>query len=182
VGSEERGAPAGIVIERVDELSQDVVQGLADVLVDCVAGGASVGFMIPLSLDKAAAFWHGLSDDIAAGRRLVFVARDEGGIVGTVQLVMAAFENQPHRADLAKMLVHRRVRRQGVGAALMRAAEQHALGIGRTVLVLDTVTGSDAERLYKGLGWLPGGIIPDYALYPDGVLTSTSFYYRKLGP
>lgn len=173
--------PAGVVVERVDQLSQDTVRELAEVLIDCVAGGASVGFMDPLSEDKAVAFWLGLSDDLAAGRRVLFVARDDSGIVGTVQLVMATFENQPHRADLAKMLVHRRARRRGVGAALVRAAEQHAFGISRTVLVLDTVTGSDAERLYQGLGWLPGGMIPDYALYPDGVLTSTSFYYRKLG-
>lgn len=155
------------------------VQQLAAVLVDCVQGGASVGFMHPLSLDRATGFWRGVADDVARGARALLVAEDEQGIVGTVQLVLAQPDNQPHRADLAKMLVHRRARRRGVGAALMAAAEQVARGCGKTLLVLDTASG-DAERLYERRGWQRCGSVPGYALLPHGGLCDTTFFWRRL--
>ena len=159
---------------RVDELS--------DVLLDCVAGGASVSFMAPLTRERADAFWRQVADGVAAGDRLLFVAEEAGSgeIVGTVQVVFAWPENQPHRADVAKMLVHRRARRQGLGEALMRAAEATARECGRTLLVLDTVTGGDAERLYERLGWQRVGAVPDYALMPDGRPCDTTFFYTRV--
>src|SRR5260370_29238197 len=149
-----------------------VAEALADVLLDCVEGGASVNFMYPLPRAKALAFWQGVLASAARGERIVLVAEDVESsiIVGTVQVVMAMPENQPHRADVAKMLVHRRGRRHGVGAALMQAAEVAAREAGKTLLVLDTVTGSDAERLYTRLGWQRCGEIPGYALWPKGGL------------
>jgi GNAT superfamily N-acetyltransferase len=159
-----------------------VAEALAEVLLDCVEGGASVGFMHPLPRAKALAFWQDALASAARGERIVLVAEDvdSNSIVGTVQVVLAMPDNQPHRAEVAKMQVHRRARRRGVGAALMRAAEAAALEAGRTLLVLDTVTGSDAERLYSRLGWQRCGVIPGYALWPQGGLCSTTVLYRQL--
>ena len=154
---------------------------LAVVLVDCVEGGASVSFMHPLPLPKAMDFWRRVAADVDSGARALLVAEDSSGIVGTAQLVLAQPENQPHRADLSKMLVHRRARRRGIGAALMRAAEEAARRHGKSLLVLDTASG-DAERLYVRQGWQLVGTVPGYALWPQGGLCSTSFYYRSLGP
>jgi len=170
-----------VSIQPLRSVSAAQVAQLVDVLIDCVHGGASVSFMAPLSAERALAFWQRVAREVAAGERALLVARDALGIVGTVQLVLAQPENQPHRADVAKMLVHRRGRRQGIGAALMRAAETEALACGKTVLVLDTVTGGDAERLYARLGWQRVGEVPDYALMPDGALCATTFFYRRLG-
>jgi GNAT superfamily N-acetyltransferase len=126
---------------------------LSAVLMDCVAGGASVSFLAPLTRERADGFWRRVAEGVGAGDRLLLVAEDRPGgeIVGTVQVVFAVPENQPHRGDVAKMLVRRSARRLGVGAQLLRAAEEAALAAGRWVLVLDTVTGSDAERLYQRL-------------------------------
>jgi GNAT superfamily N-acetyltransferase len=154
---------------------------LAVVLVDCVEGGASVSFMHPLPLPKAMDFWRRVAADVDSGARALLVAEDSSGIVGTAQLVLAQPENQPHRADLSKMLVHRRARRRGIGAALMRAAEKAARRHGKSLLVLDTASG-DAERLYVRQGWQLAGTVPGYALWPQGGLCSTSFYYRSLRP
>lgn len=154
---------------------------LADVLMDCVEGGASVSFMWPLPQAQARSFWRRVLQGASQGERIVLAAHDDQGIVGTVQLVVAQPDNQPHRADLAKMLVHRRGRRRGIGEALMRAAEAAALDAGKTLLVLDTVTGSDASRLYARLGWQMAGHIPNYALWPRGGLCSTTYYYKMLG-
>lgn len=156
------------------------IEQLADVLIDCVDGGASVSFMHPLSRQRAVGFWRGVADGVAAGRRVLLVAEDSVGLCGTVQLIVDLPENQPHRADLAKMLVHRRARRQGLGAALIRAAEATARECGKTLLVLDAVTGGDAARLYERLGWQRVGAIPDYALMPRGGLCSTTVYFRRL--
>jgi len=158
------------------------VAELSAVLVDCVEGGASVGFMAPLAPEKAEGFWRRVAEGVAAGDRLLLVAEDgaSGEIVGTVQVVLAVPENQPHRADVAKMLVRRSARRRGLGGALMRAAAEAARGAGKTLLVLDTVTGSDAERLYAGLGWTRVGVVPGYALMPDGRPCDTTFFYRVL--
>jgi GNAT superfamily N-acetyltransferase len=170
----------GWSLRRLHALDDAAVDGLADLLIDCVVGGASVSFMHPLSRDRARAFWRGVADAVAAGRRILLVADDATGVCGTVQLILDLPENQPHRADLAKMLVHRRARRQGLGAALMRAAEASARECGRTLLVLDAVTGGDAERLYERLGWMRVGVIPGYALMPDGRPCSTTVFYRIL--
>ena len=158
------------------------IEGLADVLLDVVEGGASVGFMLPLARDKAVAYWRGILDSAARGERIVLVAEEpaSGAILGTVQVVLAMPDNQPHRGDLAKMQVHSRARRRGLGAQLMRAAEAAAREAGKTLLVLDTVTGGDAERLYTRLGWQRVGEIPDFALWPGGGLCSTTVFYGRL--
>lgn len=168
-------------IRRLSTVSETEVAGLADVLVDCVEGGASVSFMQPFPRDEAVAFWRRVAADVAQGKCVLLVAEDERGVCGTVQLILDLPPNQPHRADLAKMLVHRRARRRGLGAALMRAAETAARDCDRTLLVLDTVTGSDGERLYARLGWTRVGVIPNFALFPTGGFCSTTFFYRELG-
>lgn len=168
------------VIRRLTAVTDAELQSLAELLIDCVEGGASVSFMYPLSMEKALAFWRGVAGEVAENERALLVAEDDGGIAGTVQLVLAQPENQPHRADLAKMLVHRRARRQGLGEALMQAAEQLGRDCGKSLLVLDTVTGSDGERLYARLGWQKSGVIPDYALWPRGGLCATTYFYRVL--
>jgi GNAT superfamily N-acetyltransferase len=167
-------------IERLRHAAPRDLEELAGVLVDCVEGGASVSFMLPLQRNRALEFWRGVADEAARGRRALLVARDaQGAIAGTVQLVLAQPENQPHRADLAKMLVHRRARRQGVGARLLSAAHDVARAEGKTLLVLDTAS-SEAERLYERMGWIAAGVVPDYALLPQGGYCATRFYYRRL--
>ena len=166
-------------IRRVTALADSDLDGLAAVLADCVAGGASVGFMQPYSQAQARAWWRGLAADVEAGRRALFVAEDDAGIVGTVHLILAQPDNQPHRADLCKMLVLRRARKLGVGAALMDAAESAARAAGKTLLVLDTAS-ADAERLYARMGWQRLGVIPGYALLPDGAACDTTYFYREL--
>jgi GNAT superfamily N-acetyltransferase len=173
-------APAR-TLRRLHVVDDAQIAELADVLIDCVEGGASVSFMFPLSRERAEAFWRRVAQDVTANKRALLVAEDARGICGTVQLVFDLPENQPHRADLAKMLVRRRARRQGLGAALMRAAEETARQCGKTLLVLDAVTGGDAARLYERLGWVRVGDIPDFALFPRGGFCSTTFYYRNLG-
>lgn len=172
--------PISWSIRRLHRVDEAQIAQLADVLLDCVEGGASVSFMHALSRERAEAFWRRVAEGVAAGSRVLVVAEDALGICGTVQLVLDLPENQPHRADLAKMLVHRRVRRQGLGAALLRAAEAAALDCGRTLLVLDAVTDGDAARLYEREGWVRVGDIPDYALYPRGGFCSTTVFYRRL--
>lgn len=167
-------------IRRLTSLTDEDVQGLAELLVDCVDGGASVSFMHPLPLPKALDFWRRVGEGVASGERALLVAADAEGVAGTVQLVLNQPENQPHRADLAKMLVHRRARRQGLGEALMRAAENLGRECGKSLLVLDAVTGGDAERLYARLGWQRCGVIPGYALLPRGGLCATTYFYRAL--
>ena len=168
-------------LRRVHVLDDALIDALAGVSIDCVEGGASIGFMHPFTRDRAVAFWRRVAEGVAAGERALLVAEDAEGVCGTVQLVLAQPENQPHRADLAKMQVHRRARRQGLGAALMRAAEDTAHECGKTLLVLDAVTDGDAARLYEHLGWVRVGDIPDFALFPKGGLCSTTVFYRKLG-
>jgi GNAT superfamily N-acetyltransferase len=168
-------------LRRLHALNDAQIDELADVLIDCVEGGASVSFMHPLTRERAVAFWRRVAREVAEGGRALLVAEDSQGLCGAVQLLLDQDENQPHRADLAKMLVHRRARGQGLGAALMRAAETTARECGRTLLVLDAVTGGDAARMYERLGWVRVGDIPGYALMPEGGLCSTTYYYRDLG-
>jgi GNAT superfamily N-acetyltransferase len=173
-------AENGLPVRALTRMTDTEAAQLAAVLVDCVAGGASVSFMHPLDAGRAEAFWRKVGEEAARGARVLLVAEDEAGIVGTVQVILEQPENQPHRADVAKMLVHRRARGRGIGTGLMNAAEAAARAAGKWLLVLDTATGSDAERLYARLGWAPAGVIPDYALWPRGGLTATSLYYRRL--
>lgn len=168
-------------VRRLHAVDDGQIDALAGVLIDCVEGDASVSFMHPLTHERAVAFWRRVAQGVAASERALLVAEDEQGVCGTVQLVLEQPENQPHRADLVKMLVHRRARRQGLGAALMRAAESTARECGKTLLVLDAVTGGDAARLYERLGWVCVGDIPGYALMPRGGFCSTTYYYRDLG-
>lgn len=169
-----------ITVRRLATVTDTQLEQLTEVLLDCVAGGASVSFMSPLSREHARAFWQRVANDTARGARLLLVAEDAQGICGTVQLILDLPDNQPHRADLAKMLVHRRARRQGLGAKLMAAAESAARDAKRTLLVLDAVTDGDGARLYERLGWTRVGDIPNYALYPQGGFCSTTYYYREL--
>ena len=156
-------------------------EALADVLTDCVEGGASVSFMLPLPRGKALGFWRGVLDGVVRAERALLVAETvDGRVVGTVQLITALPDNQPHRADVAKMLVHRDVRRRGVAGLLMAAVDDAAREVGKSVLVLDTVTGGDAERLYQRAGWQSAGTVPKYALMPDGAYCGTTFFYKQL--
>jgi GNAT superfamily N-acetyltransferase len=168
-------------VRRLQTVSAEQLGELAGVLIDCVEGGASVSFMHPLEREAALAFWASVASAVASGDRALLVAEDALGICGTAQLVLALPPNQPHRADVSKVLVHRRARRQGLGAALMRAAEATARDCGRDLLVLDTVTGGDAQRLYERLGWVRVGDVPRFALLPTGEFCGTTYYYRDLG-
>jgi GNAT superfamily N-acetyltransferase len=157
------------------------LESLADVLIDCVEGGASVSFMLPIARETALEFWRKVADGVASGDRVLLVAEDGNGqIVGTVQMIIAQPENQPHRADIAKMLVHRKARRKGVGQRLMAEVERAAREETKSVLVLDTVTGGDAERLYERAGWQRVGDVPNYALMPTGEFCGTTVYCKQL--
>ena len=164
---------AAAIETRIDEL--------CDVLTDCVTRGASVSFVLPFTHSKARAFWHDVAQSAGRGERVVLVVDNPSGvIVGTVQLILQQPENQPHRADVAKLLVHSSARRQGLARQLMTALETCAIQQQKTQLVLDTATGSDAELFYHSCGWLKAGEIPDYALMPDGKLTGTTLFYKSL--
>lgn len=171
---------ATIAVRRVnaDDIRARVAE-LAEVLLDCVEGGASVSFMLPMARATALAFWRKVADEVAQGGRTLLVAEDGAGIAGTVQLITGMPENQPHRADVAKLLVHRRARGAGIGRRLMEAVEDAAREQGRRVLVLDTASDS-AERLYLRLDWQRVGTVPDYAYMPDGALCATVFFYKHL--
>lgn len=160
--------------------AREQLEALSAVLHDCVAGGASVGFMAPFSLFDARAAFEPMVAQVQAGLRSILAASVDGLLVGTVQLVPATAPNQPHRADVAKLLVLRSARRQGVGRRLMERLEAEARADGKRLLVLDTVTGGDAERLYASLGWVRVGVIPDYALFPDGRSCATTVFCKQL--
>lgn len=162
--------------------ARESIPALSEILIDCVEGGDSIGFMSPLAREKADAFWSGVAEGVEAGERILLVAEDRasGEILGTVQVVLRQPENQPHRADVAKTLVHRRARRRGLGAALMRGAEDAARAAGKTLLVLDTAS-DDAERLYERSGWTRVGPVPGYALMPDGRPCDTTIFYKSVG-
>ena len=175
-------APEGFTIRALDpDAVEAAAPALASVLLDCVQGGASVSFMADLTREAAEAFWRGGASEARTDGRAVLVAEDRSGVVGVVEVIPAWPDNQPHRADIAKMLVHRRARRRGLAEALLRAAEAAAADMAKTVLVLDTVTGGDAERLYARMGWTAVGVIPDYALFPDGRFCDTTVFYKRVG-
>ncbi len=174
--------PERFRIRSLHEIGARQLRGLSDVLIDCVEGGAAVHFLLPLPRLKAEAFWCRVSERLVHRELAVLVAEDAGGdILGTVQVIWATPETQPHRAEIAKMLVHRRARRHGIGRALLAGAEEAALRAGKTLLVLDTATGSDAERLYARHGWQRCGTIPNYALWPGGDPCEATILYKSLG-
>lgn len=160
--------------------ARDAIPALCEILADCVNGGASVGFMQPYAVPDAEPYWQGVADAVAAGGTLLFVAEVEGNIVGTVQVGFAQMPNQPHRGDLKKLIVHRSARGRGLARLLMDAAERASARHGRTLLVLDTATGSDAEAIYPRLGWERAGVIPDYAMWPEGGLCATTLFYKRV--
>jgi len=161
-------------------MARAAIPDLCEVLTDCVNGGASVGFMQPYTNADAEPYWQGVADAVAAGATLLLVAEIEGRAVGTVQVGAAQMPNQPHRGDLKKLLVHRSARGKGLARLLMDAAEREAAARGKTLLVLDTATGSEAEAIYPRLGWERVGVIPDYALWPEGGLCATTFFYKRV--
>jgi GNAT superfamily N-acetyltransferase len=156
------------------------LDALARVLVDCVAGGASIGYMAPFSHEDARAAFEGFAAEVDTGRRLLLAAFEDGDVVGTVQVVLALPPNQPHRGEITKLLVHRSARRRGVARLLMERAEAEARAEGRTLLVLDAVTGGDAARLYERMGWNTVGVVPNFALYPDGRPCDTTYFWKAL--
>ncbi len=165
------------LLETIDEHD---IAGLTDVLMDCIEGGASVSFMWPMTRAKGEAFWRDAAASAVRGERVIVVAEDESGMIGTVSVVWAKPENQPHRADIAKMLVRRSARGQGVGAALLAESERQADAAGKTLLVLDTVKDEAGHRLYMRAGWTLSGEIPDYALWPDGRPCAVTVFYKAL--
>lgn len=170
-----------ITAQEVAKYGQQLTTELAQVLIACVEGGASVSFMHPLPQDKALGFWQAVLDDVQRGERILLIARDaKQRLLGTVQLITALPDNQPHRGDVAKMLVHPDARQQGLGQALMQEIESHAKQAGKTLLVLDTVTHSAGWRLYQRCGWQIAGDIPNYALLPQGGLVATTYMYKLL--
>lgn len=158
-------------------VSDDDIRDLALLLLDATAAGASVGFLDSTTLEFAEAWWR----QSISERTILLVIRDAEGITGTVQLRPAPMPNQPHRADIAKLLVHRRARRQGLGGLLMEEIERRARSAGFTLLTLDTKRGDAAESLYRRAGWTEVGVIPGYALNPDGSMCDTVVFYKELG-
>ena len=153
---------------------------LADVLLDCVEGGASVSFMASLTKADAESFFEKVLEEVRRGDRILLAAFIDSKLVGTVQVHLATPPNQPHRGDVAKLLVLRSARGRGVGALLMQHAEEASRRAGKTLLVLDTVTGGDGEKLYTRLGWTRVGVIPKYALFPDGTWCDTTIFWKQL--
>jgi GNAT superfamily N-acetyltransferase len=156
------------------------LDALAEVLVDCVAGGASVSYMWPFSRADARAAFEGFAAEVERGRRLILAAFADGELVGTVQVILAVPPNQPHRGEIAKLLVHRSARGSGIARLLMQRAEEEARAEGKTLLVLDAVTDGDAARLYERLGWTTVGAIPGYSLFPDGRPCDTTIFWKSL--
>jgi GNAT superfamily N-acetyltransferase len=173
---------AFVTIDRLDgESARRHRDDLSTVLQDCVEGGASVSYMAPFSLEDARAHFEAIQPEIESGKRVLLAAFAEDELVGTVQIVGAWQPNQPHRADVAKLLVRPTARKRGIGQLLMERAEAEARAEGWTLLVLDTVTGDPAERLYERMGWSKVGVIPNYALYPDGRPCDTTVFWKTVG-
>lgn len=163
-----------------EEEARAALPALAEVLADCVESGASVGFMQPFAPQDAGPFWEGVAAAVDRSDTVLIVAEVDGRAVGTVQLGLATMPNQPHRADIKKLLVHRQARGLGLARRLMERAEAEAVKRGRRVLVLDTATGEPAEAIYERFGWKRAGVVPDYALMPDGRYCATTFFYKHL--
>jgi GNAT superfamily N-acetyltransferase len=153
---------------------------LGEVLVDAVASGASVNFLAGFTQQEAEIFWRGQMPGLADGSRFLFVAEDKGRIVGTTVLTLAPQPNAPYRAEIGKMLVHSSARRQGLGTRMLNAADESARGMGRTLLLLDTLAGSAGERLYRSCGWISYAFGPGHSLTPAAVPAPTMFFYKQL--
>jgi GNAT superfamily N-acetyltransferase len=170
-------------VRRLDPAeAREQLDALAGVLADCVLGGASVGYLEPFSHADARGVYEDYVRDAEQGRRIILGAFLDGNLVGTAQLILAVPPNQPHRAEVARVLVHRSARKRGIAQRLMEQLEHEASAEGKTLLVLDAVTGGDAARLYERIGWNTVGVIPGYALYPDGRLCDTTVFWKALEP
>jgi GNAT superfamily N-acetyltransferase len=170
-----------VEIRRLDAVeARPHIGALAEILLDCVAGGASIGFMASLTKEAAEAFFEKVLASVQQGERMLFAAFVDSEPAGTVQLIPAVMDNQTHRADVAKLLVHRTARGRGIATALMQHAEEAARLAGKTVLVLDTCQGGEAERLYLRLGWTKAGVVPNYALFPDGSSCDTVIFWKTI--
>ncbi|MBA2756838.1 MAG: GNAT family N-acetyltransferase [Chloroflexi bacterium] len=172
-----------VVVEALDAPRyRATIDGLAALLVDAVERGAGVNFMAGVTTAETRSWWLARADQVADGMIVPIVALEAGGgrVVGSVLLIYSATPNSPHRGEIGKVLVHSSARRRGLGRELMLAAESRARADGRWLLILDTVTGSDADRFYRSLGWNEVGEVPDFALMPDGTLTSTTYFWKSL--
>jgi GNAT superfamily N-acetyltransferase len=170
-----------VVVEALDAPAyRQAIDGLADLLVDAVDSGAGVNFMAGVTVDQTREWWTSRTDGVESGMVVPIVAREGSRILGSTVLLYAWNPNSPHRGEISKVLVHSSARRQGLGRQLMEAAETRARDDGRWLLVLDTVTGSDADAFYRSLGWREVGVIPDFALQPEGELTPTTVFYKDL--
>lgn len=164
------------------DMAERHLPDLARILHDCVHAGASVGFILPHPISEATAFWTSILPDIAAGHRALLVATQNGTPVGTVHLTLATPKNQPHRADVNKLLVHPNARRRGIAKQLMQRLEKLAVTHGKSLLTLDTRSGDSAESLYRALGFETSGMIPGYCLSTDGqTLDATTYMYKRIG-
>ena len=171
---------ASTEIQRLDAAGvREHLDGLAGVLKDCVDGGAGIRYLAPFSHEDARAAFSQVANDVEQGKRVLVVASAAGEVVGTVQIVLALQQNSPHRGEIVQLLVHRAARRRGIAQRLMERAEAEALAEGRTLLTLDTAD-ETAERLYERLGWTRVGVIPNYALYPDGRPSHTTVFWKAL--
>lgn len=173
-------APTLILRPLTAETLDAALPSLAGILQACVLEGSGVGFILPFPIEEAADFWQGRREGLASGARHILVAELDGAIVGTVSLELAGQPNGRNRAEIAKMLVHPAARRRGIARALLAEAERLALSLGRKLLVLDTVTGDRAEKLYPSCGYVKVGVIPDYAALPDGRMEGTTVFYKAL--
>jgi len=162
------------------DAARAAIPALCEVLADCINGGASLGFMLPFTPENATGYWGQVAEEVEVGRTILGLAELEGRVVGTVQVGLATKPNQPHRGDLMKLLVHRSARGKGLSRLLMDAVEAEAARRGRTLLVLDTATGSEAERIYPRFGWERVGMIPEYAMWPDGGFCDTTLFYKRI--
>ncbi len=163
------------------QAARAAIPDLCEILSDCINGGASLGFMLPFEPKDAAGYWQDIAAQVAAGGIILCLAEREGQVVGTVQVGLASKPNQPHRGDLMKLLVHRSARGLGLSRRLMEEVEAEAVRRGRSLLVLDTATGSEAEAIYPRFGWERVGVIPDYALWPQGGFCATTLFYKRIG-
>lgn len=172
-----------LTIRSLSALEAHILIGdLIDLLQDAVEDGASMGFLPPLLLEKARAYWLSVFEELGQNTLILLVAESQGRVLGSIQLQPATQQNATHRAEVQKLMVHTAARRQGIGRALMKAVEAEALHLGRTLLILDTHPGDPAERLYLKQGYQLAGLIPNYALDAEGVLQSTVIYYRWIDP
>ena len=163
------------------DAARAAIPALCEVLADCINGGASLGFMLPFTPEDATGYWGQVAEEVEVGRTILALAELEGRVVGTVQVGLATKPNQPHRGDLMKLLVHRSARGRGLSRLLWEGVEAEAARRGRTLLVLDTATGSEAESIYPRFGWERVGMIPEYAMWPDGGSCDTTLFYKRIG-